>query len=97
MYADDDNGGLLVAAAIQFACGRIGNLFTTEAHRRQGLGTLMMWTLAQHSRNAGLIPECNIGFGNPNSKLVKKLGFVECENYKPNRLIVVSAPLNFDF
>ena len=90
---DDDGGtdGTPVAAATQFACGRIGNMFTSEAYRRQGLGTLMMQTLAQQTRNGGLVPECNIGFGNPNVKLVSKLGFVECEDYKPNRLIVVSA------
>ena len=89
-YSSNGDDNSLVAAGIQFACGRLGNLFTMEDYRRQGLGTAVMQTLAQQSKDAGLIPECNIGFGNPNVKLVTKLGFIECENFKPNRLIVVS-------
>ena len=89
VYTDND-GDFPVATGIQFACGRLGSLFTDEDYRRKGLATLIMQALAQQSRNVGLVPECNVGFRNPNRKLVTRLGFVECEHYKPNRLIVVS-------
>ena len=87
-FNNDDDHVTPVAAGIQYACGRLGNLFTVQEYRRRGLGTAVMKMLAQQTRDAGLIPECNIGLDNPNRRLVTKLGFVECENFKPNRMII---------
>ena len=85
---DDHVTPVAVAAGIQYACGRLGNLFTEHEYRRRGLGTAVMKMLAQQTRDAGLVPECNIGIDNPNRRLVTKLGFVECEDFKPNRMII---------